>query len=247
VEVSAVSRRGLWKWIGLGLILVMSGAPARAKAAPQNPVVVTISVYNEAAVLWRTVRAAEEEASLVLREAGIDVEWVNCQRASEETSDTEKSKSCGEVVYPEHLALRIVKRSVGLSPNVMGISFLSEDGSGCQADLFYERMEGLRQKSEASMASILGHVASHEIGHLLLGTNSHAPHGIMRGVWGKEELISLTQRALVFSEKESARMRERLGSAEAHRKEQLRASGAQPTMQNTSPAGVPKTPRDRHL
>jgi hypothetical protein len=229
MEVSAVSGRGLWKWIGLGLVLVISGAPAKAKAALQNPVVLTISVYNKAVVPWRTVRAAEEEASLVLREAGIDVEWVNCQGASEETLETEKSKSCGEATYPEHLALMIVNRSVGLSPNVMGISFLSEDGSGCQADLFYERIEGLRQKSEASTASIMGHVASHEIGHLLLGTNSHAPHGIMRGVWGKEELISLTQRALVFSEKESARMRERLGSTEAHKKEELRASGVQPT------------------
>jgi hypothetical protein len=247
MEVSALSGRGLWKWTVLGLLLVMPWAPAKAKAAPQNPVVVTISVYNDAAVPWTTVRAAEDQASLVLREAGIDVEWVSCQGASEETSDTEKFKSCGEAIYPEHLVLRIVKRSVGLSPNVMGISFLSEDGSGCQADLFYERIEGLRQKSEASMASILGHVASHEIGHLLLGTNSHAQHGIMRGVWGKEELISLTQRALVFSEKESARMKERLGSAEAHRKEELRASGLEPAKQNTSPAGVPKTPTDPHL
>jgi hypothetical protein len=214
-----VSGRRLRKWIGLGLVLAMAGIPAKAKVAPKPPVVVTISVHNDAVVPWETIRGAEEEASRVFREAGIDVEWVNCQAVPEETMRVEKSRNCGESIFPEHLQLRIVKRSVGLSPKVMGISFLSEDGSGCQADVFYERIEGLRRESNASLASILGDVASHEIGHLLLGTNSHASRGIMRAVWGRDELASVTQRALIFSEKESAQMKARLGSAETRKKD----------------------------
>jgi hypothetical protein len=205
--------------MGLGLVLAMAGVPAKAKAVPKTPIVVTISVHNDVAVPWGTIRGAEEEASRVFRQAGIDVEWMNCQVVSGETVEAEKPRSCGESIFPEHLQLRIVKRSVGLSPKVMGISFLSEDGSGCQADLFYERIEGLGQESNASVASILGHVASHEIGHLLLGTNSHASRGIMRAVWGPDELASVTQRALIFSEKESAQMRARLGSAETRKKD----------------------------
>ena len=214
-----MSGKSLRKWMGLGLVVAMSGGPAKAKVVPKTPVVVTISVHNDVAVPWGTIRGAEEEASLVFRQAGIDVEWLNCQAVSEVTVAAEKSRSCGEAIFPEHLQLRIVKRSVGLSPKVMGISFLSEDGSGCQADLFYERIEGLGQESNASVASILGHVASHEIGHLLLGTNSHASRGIMRAVWGPDELASVTQRALIFSEKESAQMRARLGSAETRKKD----------------------------
>jgi hypothetical protein len=219
VEVSAVSGKSLRKWMGLGLVVAMSGVPAKAKVVPKTPVVVTISVHNDVAVPWGTIRGAEEEASLVFRQAGIDVEWLNCQAVSEVTVAAEKSRSCGEAIFPEHLQLRIVKRSVGLSPKVMGISFLSEDGSGCQADVFYERIEGLQRESNASLASILGDVASHEIGHLLLGTNSHASRGIMRAVWGRDELASVTQRALIFSEKESAQMRARLGSAETRKKD----------------------------
>src|SRR6266403_738257 len=127
--------------MGLGLVVAMSGGPAKAKVVPKTPVVVTISVHNDVAVPWGTIRGAEEEASLVFRQAGIDVEWLNCQTVSEVTVAAEKSRSCGEAIFPEHLQLRIVKRSVGLSPKVMGISFLSEDGSGCQADVFYERIE----------------------------------------------------------------------------------------------------------
>jgi hypothetical protein len=194
---------------------------------PKAPVVVTISVHNDAAVAWGTIRAAEDEASHVFREAGIDLQWVDCQAASAMTIRPEQSRSCTEAVFPEHLHVRIVKRSVGLSPETMGLSFLSADGSGCQADLFYEGIEGLREKSNASLASILGTVAAHEIGHLLLGTNSHASRGIMRAVWGHDELESVNRRALLFSEKESGRMRERLRSVEARRKDAPLAFGGQ--------------------
>jgi hypothetical protein len=205
--------------MGLGLVLAMQGIPAKAKAAHEAPVVVTISVHNDAAVPWEAIRAAEKEASRVFHAAGIDVQWANCQAVSEEAIETAKVSSCGEAVFPEHLHLRIARRSVGLSPEAMGISFLSEDGSGCQADIFYEGIEGLKQESNASLSVILGHVAAHEIGHLLLGTNSHAPAGIMRAVWGHDELVGVGRRTLFFSEKESRRMVGKLGSVEAQSKD----------------------------
>lgn len=214
-----MSGKGLRKWIVLGLVVATAGGPAKAKVVEKRPVVVTISVHNDAAVSWVTIRAAAEEASRVFREAGINVEWVNCQVGLEETMGAEKPRSCREATFPEHLQLRIAKHSVGLRSDTMGISFLSADGSGCQADIFYEGIEGLRQKTNASLANILGAVASHEIGHLLLGTNSHAPRGIMRAVWGPDELGSVTRRGLFFSEKESEQIRGRLGSTEARRKD----------------------------
>src|SRR6266478_9886533 len=78
--------------MGLGLVVAMSGGPAKAKVVPKTPVVVTISVHNDVAVPWGTIRGAEEEASLVFRQAGIDVEWLNCQAVSEVTVAAEKSE-----------------------------------------------------------------------------------------------------------------------------------------------------------
>jgi len=71
--------------MGLGLVLAMAGVPAKAKVVPKTPIVVTISVHNDVAVPWGTIRGAEEEASRVFRQAGIDVEWMNCQVVSGET------------------------------------------------------------------------------------------------------------------------------------------------------------------
>ncbi|MEO5822443.1 MAG: hypothetical protein ABIT71_18195 [Vicinamibacteraceae bacterium] len=38
-------------------------------------------------------------------------------------------------------------------------------------------------KTGLPVALILGRVTAHEIGHLLLGTNSHAPTGLMQATW----------------------------------------------------------------
>jgi len=85
----------------------------------------------------------------------------------------------------------------------MGIWYLSEDGKGCYADLFYEPMEELHEKSKVSLAGPLGQVAAHETGHPLLGTISHVPGGIMRAVWESGELASVRKAALFFSASES--------------------------------------------
>jgi hypothetical protein len=86
-----------------------------------------------------------------------------------------------------------------LSEITFGISYLSADGSGCYANLFYQRVEEMHERSRVNLASLLGDVAAHEIGHLLLGTNSHAANGIMRARWESEELGSISMGTLFFS------------------------------------------------
>jgi hypothetical protein len=65
------------------------------------------------------------------------------------------------------------------------------------------------------LGTILGHVMVHEIGHLLLGTNSHSASGIMRAQWRNAELLSAGKGALVFAPAQSRRMRQRLAAVVA--------------------------------
>jgi hypothetical protein len=219
VKVSAINGRKLRRCLGLILILLMPEAAARAKVVPKTPIVVMIAVHDDAGVPWETIRAAENEASRVFREAGIQIDWQNCHTSTDASGKEEESKKCIEPAFPEHLHVRIVKRSIGLSPQTMGISYLSEDGSGCQTDVFYDPIEGLQTITNASMVTVLGHVTAHEIGHLLLGTNAHTTQGIMRAAWGHDELESARRGMLLFSVRQSRQMRERLASVEARRKD----------------------------
>ena len=107
----------------------------------------------------------------------------------------------------------------------MGVSFQGEDGLGCFADLFYEPMEKLASSDGTNVASLLGHVAAHEIGHLLLGTNSHAVRGIMQARWRSDVLTSGEFERMVFLDRESQKMKERLlGANQASTREPLGAA-----------------------
>ena len=57
-----------------------------------------------------------------------------------------------------------------------------------------------RGQQLVSKGQILGHAVAHEIGHLLMGTNSHSSRGLMRGNWNVDELRAMAERQLLFSE-----------------------------------------------
>jgi hypothetical protein len=124
--------------------------------------------------------------------------WLECpQNSSAQIS----FGRCLEVSFPEHLELRIALRSRDAKTSTLGMSFQSGDGQGCYADLFYESTLELQTESHIGAAIILG--------HLLLGTNSHATGGLMRAHWGPGDLAQAAKGNLLFSLEESKRMRSR--------------------------------------
>jgi hypothetical protein len=201
-------RKTILSWGGLGLCFVFTGSSAAGRKPARAETILTISVYNDTNVPRGTLLRAEEEAARVFRSAGIGVKWLNCAS----TAELQESGACRQVAFPAHLHLRIAQKPLSAKEGVLGISFLDADGIGCQADLFYERMEELKESNHASMASLLGHVAAHEVGHLLLGTNSHAATGIMQAKWTGENLAGINLAGLYFSAAESARMKERFST-----------------------------------
>ena len=208
----------LGRWFSLGFVLALPGSMVRAQEISDQGLRVTISMHNDAGVSAATLRGAELEASRVFRQSGIEVRWLNCPLPPQGPENAQSPESprnpdeCAAPDFPRHLQLRIAKRSLNLNEFAMGISYLSADGVGCYADLFYQRVAEMHETSQVNMSSILGHGIAHEIGHLLLGTNSHSASGIMRARWEKAELASVTKGTLFFSTFESRQMRTKLAS-----------------------------------
>lgn len=50
---------------------------------------------------------------------------------------------------------------------------------------------------------ILGSVMVHEIGHLLLGPNSHSDFGTMQGLWGRKQIRLIMWGKLGFTAQQS--------------------------------------------
>jgi hypothetical protein len=217
MEVRAVIKT-LRRWLSLVFALTLPSSAVFAQESIDVEKPVTVSVHNDAGIPAGTLRGAELEASRVFRQSGIEVKWLNCPQPA----NAEDAAKCRTAVFPEYLQLRIARRSLNLSDFTFGISYLSADGSGCYANLFYDRVAELHARSHMSLASILGHVAAHEIGHLLLGTNSHTESGIMRARWQSGELGSVGKGALFFSDAESRQMGNKLATWHAKRMDESR-------------------------
>jgi hypothetical protein len=134
------------------------------------------------------------------------------------------------------LALRILPRAMaermGLDTFAFGIAVPDPEGElAGTANVFYHRAQELvafrarggevtlGQKLAhrmAPLAMILGHLMAHEVGHLLLGGNSHSRRGIMSVPWGRLSLARAAWGELLFTSQEAKRIR-------AHVQERTRA------------------------
>ena len=191
--------------LGLEIVLLLPVA-ASAQSMLGNSRELRVSLFDDAGVGARTLRKAEREASRVFRRANIEVMWLHCTQNSLEQVSL---GGCSEASFPAHLHLRVVSRPRAAKISTVGMSFLSADGEGCYADVFYEPILELQMESHIGAAIILGHAMAHELGHLLLGTNSHSRDGLMRAHWNPGDLGQAGRGNRLFSAGEATQMRSR--------------------------------------
>jgi hypothetical protein len=209
-EVSAMNLKTFWLTLWLALAVAPINADERAKTAQGGDLAIKVSVFNDAQISDGKVATAESVAARLFAHAGIRIDWLNCGHATE---TGEERASCSKAAFPEHFAVRLRQRSLNLNESTLGLSFLGDDGIGCHANVFYAGVEPIQQEAGLSAEAILGLVIAHELGHLLLGTNSHADRGIMRANWKTQELSLAGKGRLGFTENQAQKMRVRLESA----------------------------------
>jgi hypothetical protein len=205
-------------WVSVELLCLGIGALLPAVTAAQGTSetrpVLHVSVLDDTGVGTNMLRKAERQASRVFRRANIDVVWLQCPQDSSQPTSV---GDCSEASYPAHLHLRVVMRPRGVKESILGMAFQSGDGKGCYADLFQDRTLALQEESHVDAAIILGHAMAHELGHLLLGTNSHSRDGLMRAHWEPGDLAQAAKGNLLFSSEQSSRMRSRFTRDDSER------------------------------
>jgi len=171
---------------------------------------VTISVYDYAHVSTELLAAAEGAAQRIFRQAGIETIWATCLPKPE----IAESVGC-YTVDANHLTLKILPRAIAAHvrerADVLGTAIVDEKGIGFYAYIFYDRVQRVAKERNLGHA-LLGDVLAHEIGHLLLGSNSHSVSGIMSAHWYGEELRRISEAAMFFAPSQSRMMRDRVAS-----------------------------------
>ena len=195
-------------WLVLAAHLVNPSARALAKDRHAGSSHLRVSVFNDAGLAEGKLIRAETVASTVFARSGVLIEWLSCGRHNE---NRKEQAECAEANL-RHLQIRILFTSLNLKPSTFGISYLDGDGTGCRADVFYAGLAHVEESGWPDSATLLGMVMAHELGHLLLGVNSHSSTGIMRPVWNDADFVAASKGNLYFTEAQGQILRTRLES-----------------------------------
>ena len=129
---------------------------------------ITISVHDYADVAPSRLAVAELEAHRIFEQAGLETVWLSCAPKLEKI----EPESCS-LVDSTHLVLKILSAKGNAHmrdrEDVLGNALLADNGTGYYAYAFLDHIETLEQHLGFA---VLGYVLTHEIGHLLLGSNS---------------------------------------------------------------------------
>jgi hypothetical protein len=202
------------------LLVITTNASARPKEA--DPRALILSVFNDASVPAEILAQGESRAAHILAQAGIAVEWLNCATGGSHVPDQfEQPSPCSRIAYPSHLSVRIVLTAQSVREDVFGEAFTDSEGKGTYINLYYAHLAEPNARLPLEEGELLGCVIAHEVGHLLLGTDSHSHAGIMQGRWEEAQLREAGKDNLQFTPSQAAFMRACLAGG-ARRKEQSR-------------------------
>lgn len=205
----------------IGIFSVPSIAQKSQEAATSTSEI-TISVHDYADVPPFRLAAAEASARRIFGLAGVKTVWLSCSPKLEESEPADCS-----TVDATHLVLKILSGKttahVRYRDDVLGNVLLTDDGVSYFAYAFFDHIEMLEQRLNAP---VLGYVLAHEIGHLLLGSNTHSVSGIMSPHWNGPELLRISEGNLLFLPNECQKLRERLRLRKVNRRDLPAVSGA---------------------
>lgn len=132
---------------------------------------------------------AKKETSTILRQADVRVRWTEHATAPLRTCS-------GRAVDISSIDILIQDQTRPQDhPGALGYSrpFAS---SGFRVVIFYDR---ILSWMPAPSPQLLGHVIAHELGHMLMGTLSHAETGVMEAHWTRHEMQQLQMHPLTFT------------------------------------------------
>ena len=187
-----------WK-IGLFLAGVFSITAAGQKSAPME---ISIVTYDAAHIGPKTLAQAERLAGTILRTAAIRSKWEAGEArdlANLRLDFTAYSAKECEANTPSLLRLQILPRApVGLSPNTLGFS-LPCARSGVQVTIYPDHVAKVTETGGPTFGRVLGYAMAHELGHMLLQSGTHAPAGLMKGIWSKTDWQRAAVSVIEFS------------------------------------------------
>ena len=166
--------------------LLMVVGVAGAAETPEPPTV-RLHLKNDARVPDHVLEGSRHEVARIFARAGFDVLWTDAAPR-----------------FTVSIVTRVLGYARAASP-VMGV--VSRTTSGPIAQVFFRQVEDFARIYHVDLSTMLGHVIAHEVGHLLLPTDSHSHTGLMRGVWDDMQVRDAAGGTLTFTDGQAQKIR----------------------------------------
>ncbi len=194
--------------MGLSGRCLITAVLACCAAQAEATVSLTVLVYDYAQVPDGMLSLAESYATRSYAAAGIKITWLACAKLQE---DTEQFRACDRASAAGSPYVKLIGESMAArDPSLKSM----EDGLGMAAGrgamIVYPRIHQVAQGWNWPEEAVVGRVIAHELGHVLLGDNSHAAHGVMRPHFGFKDLDGASAQHL-FEPEQAARLRTLIG------------------------------------
>jgi hypothetical protein len=181
--------------------LMLATAPAFSKS-PVSDARLTVRLLDYVNLPAGTRSEVAASAKRILGQAGVAVEFVECYSGGVETG----VPACNASLGPADLYLRIFQPKLAVKGGQLGYAAMTRE-SGAYITVFINPEQRKARAGSLDDGVLLGHAVAHEIGHLLLGANSHSSSGIMRPAWRPIDEEWMAKGVLVFDGSQARKMR----------------------------------------
>jgi hypothetical protein len=178
---------------------------------------IRVRVNNYVQAAPAIIASAEREAGRILGEAGLLMVWLDCPM--EHYGGVHVAQNpCLEPLEATDIVLRVLAEPTQnkFQDTVFGFAVVP-----ALASVYYDYAlsTAKRDNAEFEVPIILGCVIAHEVGHLLLGLNSHSGSGVMQPRWERKQVMQAMTGGLLFTHAQS-----QLIQAEAHTRMRLQTA-----------------------
>jgi hypothetical protein len=179
----------------LSFLLTLGGLDARSR---EPDLEIDVHIYNYSAVSNETLARGEHVAEEIFHPAGIKIVWLDCPVTRQ---DAARNRTCSLPGARPKLELHVLtdsmSDSVGTGKDTFGSAVVPGNPAfAVVAYVYAGRAHRLAERREFDV--ILGRVIAHELGHLLLGNNSHSSVGIMKARWTPRDLDPASAASISF-------------------------------------------------
>jgi hypothetical protein len=190
--------------------LLLATSLCHSETASETTPQITIGLYDYSAIRPALIKELSLDAEATFRRAGIEIHWRYFQCTGRCNPVGGPYPDIGPLIsvaiLPEGMSRKIASntREFGLAIGT------GERGLATNAYVFLDRVLNFANAEDAPWIPILAKIIAHEVGHLLLGNDSHSRSGIMRAHWRSGEIRQALMGDLLFPPREAEVMRDDL-------------------------------------